>query len=168
MGAEQVQVLEQGDGTLPEHLKAAVKEEQPKREKKPKKKEATKNAPGAAAIKVGAFAKKQAENKKKKDKKKNGKNKENGVKKEKGPSGPDLDRTRVSDTMITGEVLYMGRAFGWVKPLEEVTHEAATKHGGKIYLHKKDIAEGTEVKKGSMVTFHMYVDESGLGAEECS
>lgn len=177
LGGEQCQVLEQGDGTLPEDLQAELNarrkaNDKAKKEKKKggdkKGKKEGKN--GAAAVKVGAFAKKQAENKNKK--KKNNKKKKAGdsdEKKEKGPSGPDLPRTRVTKALVTGEVLSMNKVFGWIKPSTPVEHEAATKkHGGKIYLHKNDIAEGVEITKGSTVTFHVYADASGLGAEECS
>eukprot|EP00929_Paragymnodinium_shiwhaense_P033001 TRINITY_DN1820_c0_g1_i3.p1 TRINITY_DN1820_c0_g1~~TRINITY_DN1820_c0_g1_i3.p1 ORF type:complete len:506 (-),score=217.69 TRINITY_DN1820_c0_g1_i3:117-1634(-) len=168
IGAEKCQVLEQGDGTLPEHLKEEM--EQMKKEGKKNQKAKSKEAKKASeVVKSGTFAKKQAEKKKQDKKKKNkGGGGEQKEKKEKGPSGPDLPRERVSATMITGEVLNMGRTFGWVKPSEPVAHEMAEKHGGKIYLHKKDITEGTTVEKGSTVSFYVYADVSGLGAEECS
>jgi len=160
LGAENCSVLEQGDGTLPEHLKAEIEErkkakaaEKPKQAAGKKGKQAGKK--GGAAVKVGSFAKKQVANQKKKKQEK-----------EKGPSGPDLPRTRVTDALVTGEVLHMGKAFGWIKPTDTVEHELAGKHGGKIYLHKNDVTG--EVTKGSTVTFHIYADESGLGAEECS
>jgi len=171
LGAEQCQILEQGDGTLPEHIQAEVNE------RKKKAKDAKPNKPAGkkgkllpndktAAVKVGTFAKKQAEHKKKNK----NKNKKQGgdEKKEKGPSGPDLPRTRVTETPVTGEVASMNKVFGWIKLSEPVEHELAKKHGGKIYLHKNDISAGTEVTKGSTVTFHIYADSSGLGAEECS
>jgi len=160
LGGEQCQILEQGDGTLPEHLKAEREERKKAASENKKAAAGTKGKKGTAGVKVGAFAKKQAE---KKNNKKNG-----ADAKEKGPSGPDLPRTRVSETLLTGEVVSMGKVFGWIKPTDTVEHELATKHGGKIYLHKNDISAGSELTKGSTVTFHVYADSSGLGAEECS
>lgn len=170
LGAEGCSLLEQGDGKVPEHLKGEVKKR--KRAGRKEKKKKGKDEKPASNVKVGAFAKKQAEKQaQKKKRNRKGKGGEGGEKKEKkdkGPSGPDLPRERVSDALVTGEVLMMGRTFGWVKPSEPVSHDLASKHGGKIYLHKKDIAEGADLKKGSTVTFKLYADASGLGAEECS
>jgi len=82
-------------------------------------------------------------------------------------SGPDLPRERVSETAITGEVLEWKGSFGWVKPSVEIEHPAASRRGGKIYLHQRDLVDGEqELSPGTTVIFQLYVDPSGLGAEE--
>eukprot|EP00929_Paragymnodinium_shiwhaense_P018534 TRINITY_DN12937_c0_g1_i1.p1 TRINITY_DN12937_c0_g1~~TRINITY_DN12937_c0_g1_i1.p1 ORF type:complete len:504 (+),score=189.20 TRINITY_DN12937_c0_g1_i1:97-1608(+) len=151
IGADNCQVLEQGTGTIPEHLKEEIAETKAKVQKKQQQTGTSK----AGVVKTGAFAKKQA-------------HKQKQVKKEKTEGGPALARERITETLITGEVVSMGGKFGWIKPTDKVTQTLAEKHGGKIYLHKQDIAAGAEVIKGSTVTFHVYKDASGLGAEECS
>jgi len=86
-----------------------------------------------------------------------------------GPSGPDLERTRVSDTPATGEVFSWKGQFGWIKPSEPVDHPMARKHKGDLYAHKKDLVGGIEeLKKGQLVQFFIFSDASGLGAEEIS
>jgi len=99
-----------------------------------------------------------------------GKGKEGGKGKDgkgKGPAGPDLERERVTDMPVTGEVVSWRGKNGWLKPTVEVDHPKADKHGGKLYAHQKDLQEGTEsLEAGQNVLFHVYADASGLGAEE--
>jgi len=89
----------------------------------------------------------------------------NKEKKEKGPSGPDLPRERLTEMPVTGKVLSFRGKFGWIQPDEPVEHEMASKHGGKIYVSMKDVPDGS-LEKDEMVQFEIYVDASGLGAEE--
>jgi len=83
-----------------------------------------------------------------------------------GPSGPDLPRSRITDTPITGEVVAWSRRIGWIKALEPVEHPDAEKRGGKIYCHVQDLVGAEKLEKGGTVQFHLFQDESGLGAEE--
>eukprot|EP00929_Paragymnodinium_shiwhaense_P033006 TRINITY_DN1820_c2_g1_i1.p1 TRINITY_DN1820_c2_g1~~TRINITY_DN1820_c2_g1_i1.p1 ORF type:complete len:476 (+),score=108.48 TRINITY_DN1820_c2_g1_i1:73-1500(+) len=166
LGAERCQVLEQGDGTLPEHLKEEMKKRLKESKKTKTKKDSSQGGSKASkTVQSGAFAKKQA--KKQQEKKKKNKKQGTSEQKEKGPSGPDLPRERIMQEMITGEVISWNKTFAWLKPTEPVAHGAAEKNGGKIYLHKKDITEGTTMEKGATVSFYLYADSSGLGAEEC-
>merc|ERR1712187_44286 len=88
-------------------------------------------------------------------------------KENKGPSGPNLPRERITTDLVLGEVVEWKRKYGWIKPQDTVEHESADKHDGKIYVHIKDIQEGMEMEAGKQVMFHIFSDESGLGAEEC-
>lgn len=88
------------------------------------------------------------------------------AKKEKKPGGPDLPRERVSTSPITGVVEIWRGKFGWVKPEEKVEHEKANKNKGQIYVHSKDVAGEAKIEKGMTLQFQVYVDSSGLGAEE--
>lgn len=81
--------------------------------------------------------------------------------------GPDLPRERVTEEAISGEVLEWKGTFGWVKPSEEIDHPAASRRGGKVYVHQRDLLDGVqELSEGAAVSFQLYVDPSGLGGEE--
>jgi len=49
----------------------------------------------------------------------------------------------------------------------EVDHPSVQKHGGDVYIHKADVVDGETLCPGDTVTFYLYVDDKGLGAEEC-
>eukprot|EP00746_Dinoflagellata_sp_MGD_P000552 gnl/MRDRNA2_/MRDRNA2_100993_c0_seq1.p1 gnl/MRDRNA2_/MRDRNA2_100993_c0~~gnl/MRDRNA2_/MRDRNA2_100993_c0_seq1.p1 ORF type:complete len:388 (-),score=98.73 gnl/MRDRNA2_/MRDRNA2_100993_c0_seq1:196-1359(-) len=85
-----------------------------------------------------------------------------GKKKDKGK------RERVSTAKVSGTVEDWKGSMGWIKPATPFAHEKASMHNGKIYLAKSDVPKGTEVKKGMTLTFHVYADKSGLGAEDVS
>lgn len=55
--------------------------------------------------------------------------------------------------------------FGWILPLEDVDDAVAGKTDGKIYIHKRDIADGSQLAAGDIVGFYLYSDDQGLGAE---
>lgn len=67
--------------------------------------------------------------------------------------------------MINGTVIEWKKKYGWIMPTETFEHPESEKHGGKIYVHMQDVQEG-EMAKDSEVLFHVFVDSSGLGAEE--
>jgi len=57
--------------------------------------------------------------------------------------------------------------YGWLMLYGEVDDHAAEKHGGDVYIHKDDIVNGATLCTGDIVSFYLYSDEQGLGAEEC-
>lgn len=65
-----------------------------------------------------------------------------------------------------GEVLKMMSNFGWLIVYGDVDHPSVEKHGGDVYIHKDDILE-SDLAPGDIVTFYLYADDKGLGAEEC-
>merc|ERR1712203_822864 len=69
---------------------------------------------------------------------------------------------------FSGEVVDWKGKFGYIMPSEPIEHEAAQKKGGKIWASMADIESGaTELAIGQEVSFHVYLDDSGiLGAEE--
>mmetsp|Transcript_10396 Transcript_10396/g.18675 ORF Transcript_10396/g.18675 Transcript_10396/m.18675 type:complete len:321 (-) Transcript_10396:11-973(-) len=69
---------------------------------------------------------------------------------------------------ITGTVSDWRRTFGWIIPDEEVPHPAAGMHSGRIYIHREDLVGVDALEPGMEVSFHVYLDESGLGAAECA
>lgn len=66
-----------------------------------------------------------------------------------------------------GEMLVMLGHYGWILPLDEIDHPDIGKTGGRVYVHKRDVAKGVSLVKGDIVSFYLYVDDQGLGAEEC-
>jgi len=87
-------------------------------------------------------------------------------------SGPDLPRERITTEAVTGEVIEWKDKYGWIRPHEPPNHPAAQKRNGKLYLSRCDsVQSGTgdgpiALAPGTLVSFHIYVDLSGLGAEE--
>jgi len=82
-------------------------------------------------------------------------------------SGPDLPRERLSEEAVSGEVLEWKGTFGWVKCSAEIDHPAASRRGGKVYVHQRDLLDDVqELSEGASVSFQLYVDPSGLGGEE--
>mmetsp|Transcript_59110 Transcript_59110/g.155675 ORF Transcript_59110/g.155675 Transcript_59110/m.155675 type:complete len:384 (+) Transcript_59110:97-1248(+) len=86
------------------------------------------------------------------------------------PSGPDLPREPLpegqSDSMVKGEVVQWKGSHGWVSPTEPVKHDLATRRGGKVYVAKQDLVGCDALEEGTSVQFKLYVDASGIGAEE--
>merc|ERR1740121_364207 len=81
---------------------------------------------------------------------------------------PDLKRERITTAPITGEVTkWVKDKFGWIKPHAPIDHPNAKKNKGKIFVSVKDLADPSALlKEGAYVSFQVYSDESGLGAEE--
>jgi hypothetical protein len=66
-----------------------------------------------------------------------------------------------------GAVVKMLGHYGWVLAFGRVNHPLATKRNGLIYVSSDDIVHGRMLKAGDIVTFYLYVDAMGLGAEYC-
>jgi len=66
-----------------------------------------------------------------------------------------------------GEVLVMLGHYGWIKPAQEIDHADSGKNGGRIYVHKRDIKSDAKLAQGDVVSFYLYSDDQGLGAEYC-
>jgi len=57
--------------------------------------------------------------------------------------------------------------YGWILPLQDIDHPDKDNHEGHIYVKKIDVKDGNELKPGDIVTFNLYSDNRGLGAEAC-
>lgn len=66
-----------------------------------------------------------------------------------------------------GKVLTMLSHYGWLMVCGDVDHPSTEKHGGDVYIHKDDIVDGVTLCAGDIVSFYLYVDDQGLGAEMC-
>jgi cold shock CspA family protein len=67
-----------------------------------------------------------------------------------------------------GEVLSMLNSYGWLMLYGDIDDPATEKHGGDVYIHKDDIVEGETICPGDIVSFYLYSDDKGLGAEMCT
>mmetsp|Transcript_52271 Transcript_52271/g.132051 ORF Transcript_52271/g.132051 Transcript_52271/m.132051 type:complete len:313 (+) Transcript_52271:92-1030(+) len=74
-------------------------------------------------------------------------------------------RKRVSESLMYGKVKSWRGGFGFITPNDPVEHPLFT---GSLFLHKGDIADPDQVDAGKTVSFYLYADPQGLGAEECS
>lgn len=102
-------------------------------------------------------------------KNKGGKGKDKGKGKGKRPTGPDLPRTRLTDSLVTGEVVEWKGKYGWIKPHTPVDHPKAGVHKGRLYVHLVDLEWWVKaLTPGSFCRFHVYSDANSLGAEECT
>lgn len=78
-------------------------------------------------------------------------------------------RKRISEDVFTGDVVVWKEKFGFIAPHIEVDpakHPNAAKHEGRLYVNAKDVEGGLELFEGQPVTFHIYDDGKGLGAEQ--
>jgi len=81
----------------------------------------------------------------------------------KGFKGP---RERVSAGRVTGRVISWKGPFGFIMPDTPFDHPMATMRGGKIYLDQIDVDQELS-GVGAQVSFFVYCDTDGLGAEHC-
>lgn len=73
-------------------------------------------------------------------------------------------RQRLNEKPLSGKVKSWNGRFGFVTPADPVEHPLFT---GSLFLHADDIAADA-VAIGNAVTFFLYADPQGLGAEECA
>jgi len=66
-----------------------------------------------------------------------------------------------------GEILVMLGHYGWILSFNDIDHPDVGKTGGRIYVHKKDVIDAKQPVAGDVVSFYLYADEQGLGAECC-
>ena len=82
------------------------------------------------------------------------------------PQGHTSKRERISEEPITGNVVEWKGKYGWIQPSTTIDHEKAHKREGKIFVSISDLLGADALEVDSIVQFHLYVDDSGLGAEE--
>jgi len=73
-------------------------------------------------------------------------------------------RKRVSEDQLQGKVKSWRGGFGFLTPSSPVDHPLFT---GSLFLHGNDVSDPSKLKEGVAVTFYLYSDPQGLGAEEC-
>eukprot|EP00929_Paragymnodinium_shiwhaense_P025125 TRINITY_DN1526_c0_g1_i1.p1 TRINITY_DN1526_c0_g1~~TRINITY_DN1526_c0_g1_i1.p1 ORF type:complete len:398 (-),score=126.60 TRINITY_DN1526_c0_g1_i1:112-1209(-) len=85
----------------------------------------------------------------------------------------DEARTPVETAVTTGKIDVLKYGFGFIKPDSPIEHEHASKRNGLIWFSNKDLVGGGTprpdwLKRGADVTFKVYADGAGLGAEDVS
>lgn len=80
--------------------------------------------------------------------------------------GSDLPRKPVLTEPITGEVLEWKDSFGWIKPDVTIDHKDAGRREGKIFVGKSDVPETLTMAAGIKISFTVYEDMMGLGAQD--
>jgi len=83
-----------------------------------------------------------------------------------GWGGPNQPRSRLFNELRHGQIVSWKGKVGWIQPENPIDHPQARAHHGHIYLHEKDVV-GVGFMPGQSVSFHVYADKTGLGAEEC-
>merc|ERR1719253_372559 len=86
----------------------------------------------------------------------------------KAKGGKASVRKRISEEIATGDVVVWREKFGFIAPhidIDVSQHPNAAKQEGRLYVNAKDV-EGGVLVEGQSVTFHVYDDGKGLGAEE--
>jgi len=66
-----------------------------------------------------------------------------------------------------GEVLMMLGHYGWIMTFDDIDHPDTGMTGGRVYVHKRNVERGVSLAQGDVVSFYLYADEQGLGAECC-
>jgi len=89
------------------------------------------------------------------------------VAKKVAPTGGTSQRKRIGNSRLAGQIKSWKGGFGFITPLDAVDHPLFT---GSIFLHGKDIISTLEgpLEAGTVVSFLLYADPQGLGAEKVS
>jgi len=86
-------------------------------------------------------------------------------------SGPELEREEIGQDFVMGEVIEWrpGGNFGWLKP-DVPSDDKAARKDGKVYAHKQDLVgcDSDSLAAGTRVSFVLYSDQAGLGAQKIS
>jgi len=80
---------------------------------------------------------------------------------------PAGKRQRVTELEVTGEVLEWKGTHGFISSYDSIDHPAAKKNDGRIKVTASNITgEDKTLNEGQLVQFHVFVDQTGLNAEE--
>lgn len=82
---------------------------------------------------------------------------------------PSGNRDVLNEGPILGEVVEWKDAGGWgyLRPHAPISNPLANQQkDGKIYVHKQDLSNATDLAPGSLVQFNLYQDAKGVGACE--
>jgi len=82
----------------------------------------------------------------------------------------DTNRVNLSNRPITGEVStwLSDRGFGWIYPHEDLSFIPNVTPDSQIFIHRRDVVNNSTLREGDQVRFMLYMDDRGLGGDECS
>lgn len=66
-----------------------------------------------------------------------------------------------------GRIVKLAATYGWIMPLDAIEHPDLHRHAGLIWFSLRDVRLGTPLAPGIELTFDLYADIDGLGAEDC-
>merc|ERR1712046_450393 len=78
-----------------------------------------------------------------------------------------LQRSRLRENVVYGEVVEWKGNFGWINPAEEIQDESGRKYE-KLFVLSTDVQEGLQLTEGVFVKCNVYKDSQGAGAENVS
>mmetsp|Transcript_73454 Transcript_73454/g.129637 ORF Transcript_73454/g.129637 Transcript_73454/m.129637 type:complete len:460 (+) Transcript_73454:49-1428(+) len=81
--------------------------------------------------------------------------------------GHKLPRSRLTQSPVAGKVVEWRGKYGWIISDKEIRHESSLRNGGRIFVSMSDVRGKSSLSVGECCSFHVFADESGLGAEEC-
>mmetsp|Transcript_25231 Transcript_25231/g.58072 ORF Transcript_25231/g.58072 Transcript_25231/m.58072 type:complete len:455 (+) Transcript_25231:96-1460(+) len=88
-----------------------------------------------------------------------------GSYKEKNSRLLDGARSRVTKWRVNGTLADWKGGHGWIEPDRPIDHPEASKHKGRVFMAHKDVEEEID-GVGAAVSFFVYKDTNGLGAEQ--
>merc|ERR1712232_878288 len=80
--------------------------------------------------------------------------------------GHTLPKTRISEAPFAGTVTAWKGKYGWIECAEPIEHPKANAHNGGLFVSVNDIGGLPGLEVGQTVSFHIWEDSSGLGADE--
>lgn len=57
--------------------------------------------------------------------------------------------------------------YAWLMVYGDIDDPSVEENGGDVYIHQDDVIGNEKLCRGNVVTFYLYIDEEGLGAEGC-
>eukprot|EP00746_Dinoflagellata_sp_MGD_P161911 gnl/MRDRNA2_/MRDRNA2_89241_c0_seq1.p1 gnl/MRDRNA2_/MRDRNA2_89241_c0~~gnl/MRDRNA2_/MRDRNA2_89241_c0_seq1.p1 ORF type:complete len:383 (+),score=99.10 gnl/MRDRNA2_/MRDRNA2_89241_c0_seq1:120-1268(+) len=75
-------------------------------------------------------------------------------------------REQIGTNRYGGILTVWKGAWGFIEPSSKINHPDAEMNNGRIFVHKKDLDPDLKIKKGCALSFTVYTDGKGLGAEE--
>merc|ERR1712039_906785 len=66
--------------------------------------------------------------------------------------------------VYTGQLTSWTGTFGWIVPMDTISHPLFK---GKVYLKSTDLVSRVGMVDGAILSFQLYTDSQGLGAEKC-
>lgn len=84
-----------------------------------------------------------------------------------GSSSQPLHPGGLGSCTCRGRVVQILSTYGWIEPLDAIDHPDLDLHGGHIWFSFNDVRAGTALVLGLELTFGLYANIDGLGAEDC-
>lgn len=77
-------------------------------------------------------------------------------------------RNLISDSRFVGCINEWHGSWGWIEPLDVVSHPQIRKNRGRVYVHRTDARHYIKMEVGTHLDFQIFCDARGLGAVDCT